>query len=48
MTTMKPRRPPNAQLTHLGFQVRDMDRMIDFYTRVIGLVMTDRGPYYRC
>lgn len=44
---MSARRPPNAQLTHLGFQVRDMDRMIDFYTRVIGLVMTDRGPYYR-
>ena len=21
--------------------------MIDFYTRVIGLVLTDRGPYYR-
>ena len=40
-------RPPNAQLTHLGFQVIDLDRMIDFYTRVIGLVLTDRGPYYR-
>ncbi len=38
-------RPPNAQLTHLGFLVRDLDGMIDFYTRVIGLVLTDRGPY---
>lgn len=47
MSAVTARRPPNAQLTHLGFQVRDMERMIDFYTRVIGLVMTDRGPYYR-
>ena len=38
---------PRAQFTHLGFQVRDMDRMIEFYTRVLGLVLTDRGAYYR-
>ncbi|MFM9970092.1 MAG: VOC family protein [Burkholderiales bacterium] len=44
---MTNKRPPNAQLTHLGFQVRDLEAMIDFYTRVIGLALTDRGPYYR-
>ncbi len=38
---------PNAQLTHVGFLVRDMDRMIDFYVRTLGMVLTDRGPYYR-
>jgi catechol 2,3-dioxygenase len=24
-----------------------MDAMIEFYTRVLGLILTDRGPYYR-
>ena len=38
---------PNAQITHVGIYVRDMDSMIDFYTRIIGLMLTDRGPYYR-
>jgi len=42
-----PSRPPNAQLTHVGFQVTNLEAMIDFYTRVMGLVLTDRGPYYR-
>ena len=40
-------RRPNAQFTHLGFQVTDLEGMIAFYTGVIGLVVTDRGPYYR-
>ncbi len=38
---------PDAQITHVGIYVRDMDKMIAFYTRVLGLVLTDRGPYYR-
>lgn len=38
-------RPPNAQLSHIGFLVRDLEGMIDFYSRVLGLVVTDRGPY---
>jgi catechol 2,3-dioxygenase len=38
---------PGAQFTHVGIYVRDMDRMIEFYTRVLGLMLTDRGPYYR-
>ncbi len=41
-----PRRP-DAQITHVGIYVRDMDNMIEFYTRVLGLALTDRGPYYR-
>ena len=40
-------RPPNAQLRHFGFYVRDLDGMIAFYRRVIGLVVTDRGNYSR-
>lgn len=40
-------RPPNAQLSHLGFVVRDLDTMISFYQRVLGLVLTDRGVYSR-
>lgn len=38
---------PNAQITHVGIYVRDMDAMIEFYTRILGLVLTDRGAYYR-
>jgi catechol 2,3-dioxygenase len=38
---------PNAQFTHVGIYVRDMDKMIEFYTRVLGVILTDRGPYYR-
>ncbi len=38
---------PDAQITHVGIYVRDMDAMIEFYTRVLGLILTDRGPYYR-
>lgn len=38
--------PPDAQLTHVGFFVRDLDRMVAFYERVFGLVVTDRGSNY--
>jgi catechol 2,3-dioxygenase len=34
---------PNAPLTHFGIFVRDMPAMVDFYTRVIGLLVTDTG-----
>ena len=30
-------------LGHFGFYVRDMPKMIDFYTNVLGLTLTDRG-----
>jgi catechol 2,3-dioxygenase-like lactoylglutathione lyase family enzyme len=34
---------PQAQLGHVGFYVHDMNRMIDFYTKTLGLVLTDIG-----
>ena len=34
---------PDAQLGHVGITVRDMDRMIAFYTRVMGMVVNDDG-----
>jgi len=44
---MNPAKRPNAQITHVGIFVRDMDLMIEYYTRMLGLMITDRGPYYR-
>lgn len=38
---MKPGSSPN--LSHLGVFVQDLDRMVEFYTRVFGLKITDRG-----
>ena len=32
-----------AKLTHCALFVSDMERMLDFYTRFIGLSVTDRG-----
>jgi catechol-2,3-dioxygenase len=37
--------PPNAQLTHVGLYVNDMDAMVSFYTGLIGLVVTDSGEF---
>ena len=34
---------PDAQLGHIGFTVRDLDNMISFYTRVLGMVVNDEG-----
>jgi catechol-2,3-dioxygenase len=31
-------------LSHFGINVTDVDRMADFYTRVLGLLVSDRGP----
>jgi catechol 2,3-dioxygenase-like lactoylglutathione lyase family enzyme len=31
-------------LSHFGIDVTDVDRMADFYTRVLGLLVSDRGP----
>jgi catechol 2,3-dioxygenase len=37
--------PPAAPaLSHFGINVTDIARMEDFYTRTLGLVVTDRGP----
>lgn len=37
--------PPDAQLTHLGLYVHDLDRMVAFYTDLIGLVVSDGGHF---
>ena len=34
---------PDAQLTHVGLYVDDMDAMVAFYTTLLGLVVSDRG-----
>jgi catechol 2,3-dioxygenase-like lactoylglutathione lyase family enzyme len=34
---------PKLRFSHVGFLVRDMDRMIAFYTEQLGLELTDRG-----
>jgi catechol 2,3-dioxygenase-like lactoylglutathione lyase family enzyme len=34
----------SLSLTHLGIYVTDMPRMVDFYTRVLGFAVSDRGP----
>jgi catechol 2,3-dioxygenase-like lactoylglutathione lyase family enzyme len=33
---------PVAAFSHVGIFVRDLDRMVDFYTRVLGLLVNDR------
>ncbi len=33
----------SAQLTHFGIHTTDLDRMVDFYTRVMGFVVSDTG-----
>jgi catechol 2,3-dioxygenase len=35
---------PKPQLTHMALFARDLEGMLDFYTRVMGLTVTDRGP----
>jgi catechol-2,3-dioxygenase len=34
---------PTMSLSHFGIHVTDLARMEDFYTRVLGLLVTDRG-----
>ena len=34
---------PALTFSHFGFFVRDIERMTDFYTRVLGFVVSDRG-----
>ena len=34
---------PRPKLGHFGLYARDVDRMADFYSDVIGLLVTDRG-----
>ncbi|HEX9466597.1 MAG TPA: VOC family protein [Alphaproteobacteria bacterium] len=41
-----PSKFPGAQFTHAGIFVRDLDTMVAFYSRVLGLIVTDTGPYH--
>jgi len=34
---------PNLKFSHMGISVGDIERMEDFYTRVLGFTVTDRG-----
>ncbi len=34
---------PNLRFSHIGFHVRDIERMLRFYTEQLGLAITDRG-----
>jgi catechol 2,3-dioxygenase len=38
-----PARAPRIQFSHFGINVRDLQKMEDFYTRVVGFQVTDRG-----
>jgi catechol 2,3-dioxygenase len=40
MTTL-----PNAQLTHMGLYVHDPEMMADFYSRMLGLIVVDKGMF---
>jgi catechol 2,3-dioxygenase len=33
----------HPQLSHCGIFARDVSRLVDFYTRILGLVVSDRG-----
>lgn len=35
---------PKLHFSHVGFLVRDIERMIEFYTGQLGFALTDRGP----
>lgn len=35
--------PPSIRFSHVGLHVHDIEVMTDFYTRLLGLVITDRG-----
>ncbi|MSQ57809.1 MAG: hypothetical protein EXR35_10030 [Limnohabitans sp.] len=43
---MSTKKIPNAQLTHFGLYCQDLDSMVEFYQRTLGLVKTDGGDYY--
>jgi catechol 2,3-dioxygenase len=37
---------PDAQLTHVGLYVDDIDAMVDFYTSLTGMVVSDSGELF--
>jgi catechol 2,3-dioxygenase len=42
-TEVKPSYKPNLIFSHMGFAVKDIAGMEDFYSRVLGFTVTDRG-----
>lgn len=36
---------PHTQLTHLGIFVHDLDRMVEFFVDMFGMVVSDRGEF---
>ena len=34
---------PNLKLTHVAIFTRDLEKMVDFYTKTLGLTVTDQG-----
>jgi catechol-2,3-dioxygenase len=44
MSLGKDRRMGIVELGHAGVHVRDLERMRDFYSRVLGLTITDEAP----
>lgn len=34
----------HARLTHMGLYAHDLERLVGFYTEVLGLIVADRGP----
>jgi len=36
-------RAPNLMFSHMGLSVKDIGRMEDFYSRILGFTVTDRG-----
>ena len=40
------KRPVRLSFSHVGFFVNDLPKMVDFYTRVLGFTVTDRGFVY--
>ena len=39
-------RPPDAQLTHVGLYVQNLETMVAFYTGLLGLEVTDSGNFH--
>lgn len=39
--------PVHPQLSHAGVYARDVSKMVDFYTQILGLVVSDRGTSSR-
>ena len=45
MTAPVPTGLPKVTLRHVGIFVTDIDKVVDFYTGVLGFSISDRGPF---